>query len=282
MPSFRDQIALVTGGAGGIGRALGRELAVSGARVVLTDVRIEELEAAAEDLSASGAGVDTLQLDVSDAAAFRRVVEDIVARYGRLDLLFNNAGIGITGEVRDMDQDAWDRIIDVNLKGVVHGIQAAYPQMISQGSGHIANVACVAGLVPFPLTAAYCATKHAVVGLSTSLRAEARDLGVGVSVVCPGTVATEMYDAIEYIQVDKDAVMAAIRRGMVPASRCARQILRGVARNRAMIPVNAHTRLVWWLYRFSPRLFFVLSGLGFRRVRSVLRTSTERSDSEGP
>ena len=275
MSTFREQIALVTGGAGGIGRALGRELALSGATVILADVRRDEVEAAARELSAEGPTVESAHLDVADPAAFRRLVEELVARHGRLDFLFNNAGIGITGEVRDMDQVAWDRIIDVNLKGVVHGIQAAYPQMISQGSGHIANVACVAGLVPFPLTAAYCATKHAVVGLSTSLRAEARDLGVGVSVVCPGTVATEMYDAIEYIHVDKDAVMAAVGRAMVPASRCARQILRGVEKNRAVITVNLHTRLVWWLYRLSPRLFFALSGFGFRKMRGVLRTSDE-------
>ena len=277
MSKFRDQIALVTGGAGGIGSALGRELAAAGARVVLTDVRSDGLAAAAQALAEEGFDIETAHLDVSDAAEFRRVVDEVVARHGRIDLLFNNAGIGITGEVRDMDQEAWDRIVDVNLKGVVHGIQAVYPRMIAQGSGQIANVACVAGLVPFPLTAAYCATKHAVVGLSTSLRAEAKGLGVGVSVVCPGTVATEMYDAIEYIHVDKDAVMKAVRHAMVPASRCARQILRGVKKNRAVITVNFHTRLVWWLYRLSPRLFFALSGFGFRRVRGVLRTPEERT-----
>lgn len=275
MSRFRDQIVLVTGGAGGIGSALGRELAASGARVVLTDVRRDELAAVVERLGEDGLTAESAHLDVADAAEFRRVVDDVVDRHGRLDLLFNNAGIGITGEVRDMDQEAWDRIVDVNLKGVIHGIQAAYPQMIAQGAGQIANVACVAGLVPFPLTAAYCATKHAVVGLSTSLRTEAKDLGVGICVVCPGTVATEMYDAIEYIHVDKDAVMKAVRRAMVPASKCARQILRGVERNRAVITVNFYTRLVWWLYRLSPRLFFSLTGFGFRRVRGLLRTSDE-------
>lgn len=271
MSSFRDQIALVTGGAGGIGRALAEELAARGAHVVLADLQGDRAAAVAADMAADGMRSESVQLDVADADAFRRVVDDIVERHGCIDLLFNNAGIGITGEVRDMDREAWGRIIDVNLKGVVHGVQAAYPHMIARGSGHIANTACIAGLVPFPLTAAYCATKHAVVALSTSLRTEAADLGVGVSVICPGTVATGMYDAIEYIQVDKDAVLASIRQMMVPPERCARQILRGVEKNRAVITVNFHTRLVWWLYRLSPRLFFALTRFGFRRVRKSLR-----------
>lgn len=279
MSNFRGQTALVTGGAGGIGRALAKELASRGALVVLADLDGERAEAAAEAMADGGLQVEAAQLDVADGEAFRRLVDSVVERHGRIDLLFNNAGIGITGEVRDMDREAWNRIIDVNLKGVVHGVQAAYPHMIEQRSGHIANTACVAGLVPFPLTAAYCATKHAVVALSTSLRTEAADFGVGVSVICPGTVATDMYEAIEYIHVDKDAVLASIRRMMVPPERCAQQILRGVAKNRAVITVNFHTRLVWWLYRLSPRLFFGLTRFGFRRVRDALRLdeTTERT-----
>lgn len=274
----RPSVALITGGASGIGRALGEQLAAAGARVILADKNHGKAESVAESLVSRGLLVQAASLDVTDAEAFRDLARSVIERHGQIDLLFNNAGIGITGEVRDLDQDAWDRIIGVNLKGVVHGISAVYPHMIERGSGHIANVACVAGLVPFPLTAAYCATKHAVVGLSTSLRAEARDLGVGVSVVCPGTVATEMYDAIEYIHVDKDVVMSSIRRAMVPASRCARQILRGVEKNRAVITVNFHTRLIWWLYRVSPRLFFALSSLGFRRMRSALRAPDASDD----
>lgn len=271
MTGFRDSVAVITGGAGGIGRALGEQLAVAGARVVLADRDGDRARAVAEALSATGERVEGAALDVADAEAFRSLARQVIDRHGAIDWLFNNAGIGITGEVRDMAEADWNRIIDVNLKGVVHGILAVYPHMVERGRGHIANVACVAGLVPFPLTAAYCATKHAVVGLSASLRAEARELGVGVSVICPGTVATGMYDAIEYIQVDKDAVLKSIRRLMVPPERCARQILRGVEKNRAVITVNFHTRLVWWLYRLSPRLFFALTRFGFGRVRSALR-----------
>ncbi|MCG8454980.1 MAG: SDR family oxidoreductase [Holophagales bacterium] len=271
MSPYRDRIALVTGGAGGIGLAVGRAIAQVGGVVIFADIRAEKAEAEAEALRAGGARAEALALDVSGAKAFEGAVEGVVARHGRLDYLFNNAGIGMAGEVRDMSLEAWNRILDVNLKGVVHGVHAAYPLMVRQGHGHIANTACVAGLVPFPMTTAYCASKHAVVGLSTSLRAEAAAAGVRVSVICPGVVATEMFDHIEYFQVDKQALLRPVTRAMVSPEHCARQILKGVARDRAVITVNAHAGLVWWLYRLAPRPFLGLTRLVFGRLRHRLR-----------
>lgn len=273
---YHDSIALITGGAGGIGRALGAELVRRGARVVLTDLDGEAADRAAAELGRQDGRpegrVEARALDVTDAPAVRQAVDEVVARHGRLDYLFNNAGIGVTGEVRDMDLGSWNRVIDINLRGVIHGIEAAYPQMIRQGSGHIANTACVAGLVPFPMTAAYCASKHAVVALSSALRSEAAALGVRVSVICPGTVDTGLFDAIEYIRTDKQVVLDSIRRVLMPAERCAGAILRGVARNRAIIPIGFHARLAWWLYRALPIPFLGLTGRLFALVRRRLRT----------
>src|SRR5207248_6593438 len=115
-------------------------------------------------------------------------------RHGRLDLMVNNAGIGIGGETRELLLAHWDRIIDVNLRGVVHGVHAAYPVMIEQGSGHIVNTASLAGLLPSPGATPYAMTKHAVVGLSLSLRGEAAAYGVRVTAVCPGVVETPILD----------------------------------------------------------------------------------------
>ncbi len=271
MSAFTGKIALVSGAASGIGRALSAELAALGTHVVMADIDREGLEAGLALIADGGGSAEAQTLDVTDAEAFAEVVEGIYSRHGGLDFLFNNAGIGITGEVRDMSLDSWNRILDVNLRGVVHGIQAAYPRMVQQGSGHILNTACVAGLVPFPMTAAYCATKHAVVGLSAALRAEAADLGVKVGVVCPGTVDTDMFDAIEYIKVDKQAILSGISGALTPPRKCARAILRGVRRNRAIIPVTTHARLIWWLYRCMPRTFLAVSGTFFRRLRGRLR-----------
>lgn len=269
---FKDSTALVTGGAGGLGRALGRALAVRGARVVLADLRGDDVEALAEAWTAEGWRVQGVSLDVTDPEAFSARVQHIIDTHGRLDFLFNNAGIGITGEVRDMDLDAWNRVLDVNLRGVIHGIAATYPHMIRQGDGHIANTACVAGLVPFPMTAAYCASKHAVVALSASLRGEAADLGVRVSVICPGTIDTGMFEAIEYIRTDKDAIVHGIRPTLMPVERCAEAILRGITKNRAIIPVSLHARVVWWLYRLMPVPFLALARRGFGLFRKKLRT----------
>ncbi len=266
------RVAILTGGASGIGRAVAEEMARRGAVTVIADLEAEKADAAATAIREAGGNARSAQLDVTDAAAFKRLVERTVDADGRLDYLFNNAGIGVTGEVRDLPAGAWDRVIDVNLRGVIHGIEAAYPQMIRQGSGHIFNTACIAGLVPFPMTAAYCASKHAIVALSTSLRAEAAPLGVKVSVVCPGTVDTGMFDHIEYFRVDKKAVLAGVSMTLLPVDRCAQAILAGVRRNKAIITVTFHARLLWWLYRLSPRGFLWLTSRSFGRVRKRLRT----------
>ena len=269
---FADKIALVTGGGAGIGRAVAEQMGLRGAFVVVGDLDSEKAGEAANAIRDAGGRARPAVLDVTDAAAFRKLVDQVVEDDGRIDYLFNNAGIGVTGEVRDLPDGAWDRVIDVNLRGVIHGVEAAYPHMVRQGSGHIFNTACIAGLVPFPMTAAYCATKHAVVALSTALRAEAAALGIKVSVVCPGTVDTGMFEAIEYFRVDKQAVLAGIRPALLPVDKCARAILAGVLRNKAIITITLHARLVWWLYRLAPRTFLWVTQRSYRKLRSRLRT----------
>ena len=270
--SFAKRVAFITGGGGGIGVALGEELSRRGAAVVLADRNHERAAEAAATILAGGGRAQAVELDVTDRGAFELRIAEVVEEHGRLDYLFNNAGIGVTGEVRDLSPAAWDRVIDVNLRGVIHGVQAAYPRMLELGSGHIANTACVAGLVPFPMTAAYCATKHAVVALSAALRAEAAALGVKVSVICPGTVDTGMFEHLESFRVDKQALAERVRPALLPAGRCARAILRGVARNRSIITITHHARLSWWLYRMAPRLFLALTQRAFGLTRSRLRT----------
>ena len=144
--------------------------------------------------------------------------------------------------------------------------------MKEQGGGHILNTACVAGLVPFPVAAAYCATKHAVVGLSLALRAEAADLGVKVGVICPGPVRTGIFDATEYIRVDKQTMLHNVSWVLQPPERCARTILRAVRRDRSIITVTTYARLAWWLYRLLPQALLALSARFYARLRPRLRT----------
>ena len=165
--------AIVTGGGSGIGAALTRALVAAGADVVCSDIDLP----AATDVagSATGAGsARAARLDVTDAAAVQALVDEVAGEHGSLDLMFNNAGIVFGGETEDLTLDHWNAIIDVNLRGVVHGVAAAYPLMVRQGSGHIVNTASMGGLMAGGLITSYVATKHAVVGLSLALRPRGR------------------------------------------------------------------------------------------------------------
>ena len=145
-------------------------------------------------------------VDVRDASQVQALVEGAHRELGRIDYLFNNAGVNVCAELRDTTLEDWNLLIDVNLRGVVHGVHAAYPIMREQGFGHIINMASAAGLIPAAAEGAYGATKHAVVGLSSTLRIEAASFGVKVSVVCPGLVDTPILDSTKYVKLDPDAL----------------------------------------------------------------------------
>ncbi len=193
MDFYRNKIALVTGGASGIGRALTETLCRRGATVVCADVNIEGARETVSLIGREPGSAEAAYLDVTREDEVNRIVDETVARHGRLDFMFNNAGIGIGGEFRDMTTDHWRRIVQVNLWGTIYGTTAAYRAMTKQGSGSIVNMASIAGLLPVPTLAAYSTVKHAVVGLSISIRPEAADFGVRINVVCPGAVDTGLF-----------------------------------------------------------------------------------------
>ena len=169
--SLENKVAIVTGGASGIGEALGEELAARGAEVVLADRQVDRARAVATRISDRGARATAVDLDVRDLDAFEQIVHDVRKRAGHVDYLFNNAGIGVAGEIELYEPADWDDVFDVNLRGVANGIHAVYPTMIEQRSGHIVNTASMAGLVATAGEASYAATKHAVVGLTKIGRA---------------------------------------------------------------------------------------------------------------
>jgi len=289
---FEGAVGIVTGAASGIGRAFAEALTRRGASVVLADVQGEEVEAAAASLRASGSSASASVLDVADWESVRRLVEGVAEQHGRLDFIFNNAGIAAGGEVRDQMVATWNRIIDVNLRGVVHGVQAAYPIMVRQGFGHIVNTASMAGLLGSPLTTSYSATKHAVVGLSKGLRAEAAGLGVRVSVLCPGVIRTPLLSGGRYglfvdtlpEQEQRDAALRYFERFRPMDVRMfAAKVLDQVARNRAIIVVPTWWKILWWLERVSPALGLALAGrLVATARRDLAGASRDRGASRAP
>jgi NAD(P)-dependent dehydrogenase (short-subunit alcohol dehydrogenase family) len=245
-------VAIITGGAGGIGKALAEEMGARGCYLVLADINSELLEKTAAELRASGAQLDAKTVDVRDAAQVQALVDAAHQKLGRIDYVFNNAGVNVCAEIRDTTLEDWNRLIDVNLRGVIHGVHAAYPIMCEQGFGHIINTASAAGLIPAAAEGAYAATKHAVVGLSSTLRIEAASFGVKVSVVCPGLVDTPILDSTSYVKLDPKALRKISPGKPVPPRKAAKQILRGVERNRFYIVLTATVHALWRLHRYAP------------------------------
>jgi len=279
---FNGATAIVTGGASGIGRALAEELAKRGCEVVLADRQIEVAEEVASGIRTLAGGKATAaNLDVTDFPALQQLVNDTVERTGRLDYMFNNAGIAIGGSVRDYGIQEWNQVIDVNLRGVVNGVQAAYCIMMKQGFGHIVNTASMAGLIPSPGTVAYSMTKHAVVGLSKSLRAEAAILGIRVSALCPGVIRTPiLYGGGLYGKMLIDIPQEKLHqlwerlRPMSP-SVFAEKVIDSVAKNKPIIVVPSWWKLFWWTNRLSPSLGIALAQKSFNKRTKELGLTRE-------
>lgn len=193
MPSGSRRI-LVTGCASGIGRDLAEVLLRAGHRVLATDRTLPPLEQAARAWPAAPGRLQLRALDVTDPLAWEVAVAAAGRCFGGLDVLVNVAGVLVPGWAHELTDEAVDLQLDVNVKGVVHGVRAVVPEMIAQGHGHIVNVASLAALAPVPGLAVYCASKHAVRGFSLSMALELRAHGIAVTVVCPDAVQTPMLD----------------------------------------------------------------------------------------
>jgi NAD(P)-dependent dehydrogenase (short-subunit alcohol dehydrogenase family) len=272
------KIAFVTGGASGIGAALVTKLVDEGAEVWIADRQVGPEEELAQRLNSGGGKAHAIELDVRSHPAFERAVAEALQQSERIDYLFNNAGIGVSGEVDSYTLDDWNDVFDVNLRGVVHGIQAVYPIMIRQHSGHIVNTASMAGLVTNPGMASYTATKHAVVALSKALRVEAERHGVQVSVLCPGVIRTPILAGGKYGRYDGASDEKLLKfweafRPMAP-EKFAERTLRAVLRGDAIIVVPAWWKAFWYLERLSPALSMRAAKLSLQRLRELESTTS--------
>jgi NAD(P)-dependent dehydrogenase (short-subunit alcohol dehydrogenase family) len=274
--ALAGKVAIVTGGASGIGRALAIELARRGAEVVLADRQIELAREGAGKIADGGGKARAAELDVRDLAAWKELVKTTLSSSRRIDYLFNNAGIAIGGDVLDCTPQDFDDVYDVNLRGVTYGVLAVYPTMTTQGSGHIVNTASVAGLIPSAGVLSYSVTKHAVVGLSKSLRAEAKRHGVKVSALCPGSIRTPILTGGRFGKIKvRGATDASVlrqwekTRPMDPET-FAKKALDRVLADDAIIVVPSWWKALWYLDRLSPRLATALAGSIHGRLRAEI------------
>lgn len=259
-------VVAVTGASAGIGRATAFAFARAGARLALGARRLDRLEALAEALRTSGADVLVRALDVGVQAEVAAFVRSTVDRFGRLDVLVNNAGYGVRGRVEDVSAEAYERILRVNFLGTVYGCQAAVPVMRRQGSGVIVNVSSVVGLRALPNGGAYAATKAAQHRLTEALRVELRGSGVHACTVHPVGTSTEFAEVASR--------ESGTRRGEAPlgpqqdAAVVAAAIVDGVRRRRAEIYPLGPARAIGWLNALAPRL---VDWLAWRSARSAGR-----------
>ena len=245
---FRDKGCVVTGAASGIGYAVSEALLQAGAVVFLVDRDSKTLASAVEQLSSYAGRVYSMSVDVTNQEQVQHMVEHAASRHGRLDVLFNNAGLGGTLPIGEVTLEHWRRIIDLNLWGVIYGIHFALPIMRKQGGGHIVTTSSLAGLLPIPFQAIYCTTKYAVVGLSESLRFELEDEGIHFSVACPGSVVSRIWGTPivgERLELKPPA-------DAIPAAEAAKTILAGVANKEGIIALPESARSLWRKYWSSP------------------------------
>lgn len=260
--TFAGKRVLVTGAASGIGRAVALRLAADGAVLFLTDVNREGLEATVEAARDAGAEVaDHRALDIADYDAVARFGADIHSRHPAMDAVLNVAGVSAWGTVDQLTHQHWRAMVDVNLMGPIHVIEAFIPPMVAAGrGGYLVNVSSAAGLLALPWHAAYSASKYGLRGLSEVLRFDLARHDIGVSVVVPGAVNTPLVNSVEIAGVDRDHphVQRWVRLfsgHAVASEKVADQILKGMARNRFLIYTSADIRalyafkrLAWWPY----------------------------------
>jgi NADP-dependent 3-hydroxy acid dehydrogenase YdfG len=256
--SVSGKVAFVTGGASGIGAALAAELVQQGADVWIADRQIGQAQELTQQLNEAGGQAHAIELDVRSYPDFERAVDEAVRHSGRIDYLFNNAGIGVAGEIDSYALEDWDDVFDVNVHGVVYGIQAVYPIMIRQRCGHIVNTASMSGLVATASQASYSATKHAIVAISKTLRLEAERHGVQVSVLCPGAVRTLAITGGKYGRTHRyrdEGLRDMAERGRpITPEKFAKRAIRAVLRGDAIIVIPAWWKAWWYLERLSPML----------------------------
>lgn len=257
MRDLRNKIAVVTGAASGIGQATAVAFADKGADLVISDVNEAGLAETVSAIEAKGRKAMALSVDVSRPEQIEEMIKKTIETFGRIDILMNNAGVGLSGEMRFLSLEDWEWIVGINLWGPIYGIHFALPQMLEQKSGHIVNVSSSAGLIASPGMSAYTTTKFGLVGLSEVLRNELARFGIGVTVVCPGFVRTPIFDSAQTRGMKDEAPKGQDLPSWLGITKeaCARDILKAVRKNKFLIIPGPEMKVVYSFKRFAPFLY---------------------------
>ncbi len=253
MKNLKDKVVLITGGASGIGRATAVEFAKLGAKLVLADINEKGMKETANETAIYGSEVLLVKTDISKQKDVENLVKKTLDRFGRVDVLVNNAGVGMSAEIRDMTIPEWEWILGINLWGTIYTLHYLLPHMVEQGSGHIVNVSSAVGLVNFvPMQPAYTTIKFALVGLSEVLRTETERFGIGVTAICPGSVDTNFFKTTKY-KGFKRAVIDDLPKSMfLSPEKIAKKIVSAVRKNKAQVVISVIAKVAYFMNRISP------------------------------
>jgi len=255
--------SLVTGAASGIGRGTALALARRGSNLVICDLDEARLASSEESLRGMGRQVIAARVDVASRSDMEDFARRVHGAIGAVDILMNNAGVGLGGGFLYTSLDDWDWILGINLKGVVHGCHFFIPPMVERGRGHVINVSSMAGYTASETLSAYCTTKFAVLGLSEALREELAPKGIGVTAICPGIINTPITESSRLVGPIKEMRVQMVdlyRRRNYGPERVAENILRAVQRNRAVAPISLEAWFFYYLKRFAPWALARFSG----------------------
>lgn len=252
----KGKIIIITGAASGMGFALATAYTSRNDTVIACDINQTALDQCAEK---AGVNYKPTKLDVTDHQAWEQLVESIMKQYGKIDAVYNNAGIMSSGSFEDLTVESWQAVININLMGVIYGSRACYKVMQKQGFGTIVNISSTAGVTPVLYSSSYAASKHAIVGFSNSLRLEAKSSGIDVIVVMPGLVDTNIFEAaIDGGDKSTKTMSEQVPVKKIPASEAAKYIITGVEKGQSQVVFPFINRLIIFLYRLFPKTMSTL------------------------